>query len=157
MIKEDWVKVKGVDGFFVSNLGRVKSSKGRVKCSKRDNITREIAETILKPIQYNNSNSSLFYHMRCKSGSVVLVRAEYLFYENFIGRRGFYSIISHKDGDVFNNKIDNLIENAHQDKMNERWKTLKENEKYEISCFGRVRSKIPEIKDDLYFGNYIAK
>jgi len=97
-MNEEWRSIPGYDGYEVSNLGRVRGSRG----------------WILKPLISSNHH----YHIGLfKIGKRILRLVHSLVLEAFVGPCPDGMECRHLDGDPANNRLDNL-----------RWGTHRENE-----------------------------
>ena len=92
MDTEIWKKVKGFDGYEVSNLSRVRSSKGNVsRILKQSLAGKGYCKIILRQ---NNKGKNVFVHR---------LVCEY-FKDNYSKK----CVVNHIDGDKLNNSLDNL-------------------------------------------------
>lgn len=95
-MKEEWKEVNGYEGlYWISNLGRVKNSKGHIlkQSHSRDQFFGE--NPYLKVALWKNNRSKNF-------------RVHRLVAEAFIGNPDGLPYVNHKDGNKTNNCVDNL-------------------------------------------------
>ena len=102
---EIWKDVVGYEGLYeVSNEGRVKSKQRIVTTSV--GTKRKIEECILKPL---NSKVKRYYHVSLyKNGKQKLHSVHRIVSIAFIDNPGSKKEVNHIDGDVSNNKVNNL-------------------------------------------------
>ena len=139
-MEEIWKNIKGLTGYQISNLGRVKSlAKNIVK----GNIIQHRNERILTPhlnidgylcinINYNHKNRKYFIHR--------------LIAENFIPNPNNYPCINHKDENKLNNSISNL-----------EWCTFKYNVNYGTAMQRRIEKQSKSVIQYDLQGNKIAE
>ena len=89
-MEEVWKKIEGYEDYMVSNLGNVKNIK---------------TEKILKPY-LNNHNYLMITFTKDKISKVYLLHR--LVAINFIANPENKGCVKHKDGNINNNKVDNL-------------------------------------------------
>jgi len=99
---EIWKPIKDFDGYFISNFGRVKNSKGK----------------ILKYYVQNSGYQVIKLHKNKKGHHKLIHR---LVAETFIDNPNNKPEVNHKDGNKQNNKVENL-----------EWVTPSENRKHAI-------------------------
>lgn len=92
MVEEIWKPIANFDDYKVSNLGRVKSFKGR-------------NSRILKPTPQRSGHLQLWLR---RDGETVPVRVHRLVLETFVGPCPEGLVGCHKDDDPSNNVLDNL-------------------------------------------------
>ena len=100
---EIWVSVANCDGYYISNLGRVKS-------------TRRKQEKILKPLDTVYGYKRVALHNR---GDIKFRFIHRLVAEAFIDNPNNLQCVNHKDENKANNEVTNL-----------EWCTFKENTNY---------------------------
>lgn len=114
-MKEVWEQYKDTI-YEVSNLGRVRSKKIRVKVNpidKRDYITTR-GGNIRKSYNKENGYKAVMLKIDDSKRSYLIHR---LVAECFLPNPNNYRCVNHKDGDKTNNKVDNLEWCTHQENM----------------------------------------
>jgi hypothetical protein len=99
-MNEIWKKIKDFDGYFVSNLGKVRG-------------TRQNKDIILKNRTLSKSDNNKFYLpyqqvVLYENGKQKTKMIHRLVAENFISNPDNKPQVHHIDNDVTNNKVDNL-------------------------------------------------
>lgn len=104
-MEEVWKDIEGYEGLYqVSNLGRVKSLQRLLNTTRYSN--RTCKERVLKPLK---SKQSKYYSVSLYKGSKQkVVHIHRLVAMNFIPNPKKSEEVNHIDGDVSNNKVDNL-------------------------------------------------
>lgn len=150
---EQWKQVEIYDNYYISNYGRVYS------CYSRNitNINFKEGENKINIIHNNKT---------------YILKLDILVAKHFIPNLNSYKYLKHTDGDLTNNKFDNLewtsfgegkikntlVDNDEQNQNGEIWKTLKNHPNYQVSNFGSVRSifkkenKKPYITTNGFYG-----
>ena len=109
-MKEEWHSIANFDGYEISNLGRIRSNKYN-------------SPRIMKPWQvgriYKNGNRGAMAIKLMQGSKVIRRKVHHLVLEAFIGLAPEGHEAAHLDGDITNNRLDNLD-----------WVTHKENEKH---------------------------
>ena len=126
MLNEKWLCIKDFPKYQVSNLGRVKNSKGQIMKSKIENGMYRVC------LKNNDKTSS------------KLVKR--LVLEAFVGINKDLNILN-IDGDITNCRLDNLKYIEKVDKYEyienlpgEEWRDIKDFPNYKVSNMGRVKS-----------------
>lgn len=112
--EERWKPIGGYEGIYeVSDLGRVKRLRRRVKANIRNNNSVELKEMIIKsflsPIQGGKTGDGYFFSTlmgkdRKQRRRFIHRLVAFAFLENPEGK----STVNHKDGNKKNNHVDNL-------------------------------------------------
>lgn len=108
MKKEIWKPIKGYEGLYeVSNLGRIKSLKRKIKCNCGDKIlSRTINEKILNFIPSKNG------YLRVNLFKNKIIHTDYvhrIVAKTFIQQElSTADEVNHKNKDKTNNQVDNL-------------------------------------------------
>lgn len=104
MKNEVWKDIEGYEGLYqISNLGRVKSLKRKVKGNKNQG-ERFQYERIMK----QTICSTGYYSVTLKKDTIKTYKVHRLIAQAFIPNPNNYLIINHKDGNKLNNDIYNL-------------------------------------------------
>jgi formate dehydrogenase assembly factor FdhD len=103
---ETFKPINGFDGYFVSNLGRVKS-------------VRQGKERILKGIPLKRKSCSYHSVILRKDGKNHRHYIHTLVLETFVGKRPKGLVCRHKDNDVTNNCVTNLCWGTQKENMND--------------------------------------
>ena len=129
-IKEVWKDVKGFAGYYqVSNLGRVKS----LKYNKTRFLKKEIAKG-----KYNRVTLS-------KENKTTRFQVHRLVASHFISNPNNKPCVNHKDGNGFNNSVENL-----------EWCTYSENERHSYDVLGKINTNRKLTKSTAEFIRAIA-
>lgn len=105
---EEWRPIEGYEGYFVSNTGKVKSTKRRPEGK------------LLKPNKKKDGG-----HLRVclyKDGKVWSVEIQTLVASAFIGPRPYKNVVRHMDGNPENNNLWNLKYGTHEDNFQDSLK-----------------------------------
>ena len=141
-MSEVWKPIKGYDGIYeVSSLGRVRLL-DRVGIRK-DGSPYRWKGHLLKPKTYSRHYSKVRLVIKGESDRELHVHR--LVAEAFIPNPDNLPHVRHKNGDIYDNRADNLEwceqGNVSQSEDGEQWKPVVGYEgKYEVSNHGRVRS-----------------
>lgn len=102
-MSEVWKPVKGYEGYYeVSNLGRVKS---KARKYYRSDVLYHLKERVMKVSPSSSGYNTIILTVNGKAKSYLLHRLIALaFIENPQNKK----CINHKDGDKFNNSLENL-------------------------------------------------
>ena len=109
-MSEEWRKIKGFENYYVSNLGRVKNSKGKILKSRKE---RKNVEYIRVGLYKNGKLKNIPVHRL-----VALM---------FIPNPKNKPVVNHKNEIKHDNRVENL-----------EWVTLKENQNYGTCIARRV-------------------
>lgn len=134
---EEWKEIDGYEGYFVSNKGRVKKY-----------IKRYDAYCLLTP-QPNKNNNRLYVSVIDNNEKRHNLQIARLVGYNFVkGHSAEKNTINHIDGDVSNNKSDNL-----------EWASQAENNSHAYQSLNRTKVNFKRYKFDriLYMGKYEFK
>ena len=124
-MKEEWKDIKGYEGYYqVSNLGNIKSF---IYFNGHEYIYRE---RILKPQNNRYLTVRLAKNKKVKQYTIHRLVAEY-----FISNEDKKPYVNHKDGNKYNNRVDNL-----------EWCTAKENTQhaYNNNLIARITERKKE-------------
>lgn len=124
-MKEEWKDIKGYEGYYqVSNLGNIKSF---IYFNGHEYIYRE---RILKPQNNRYLTVRLAKNKKVKQYTIHRLVAEY-----FISNEDKKPYVNHKDGNKYNNRVDNL-----------EWCTAKENTQhaYKNNLIARITERKKE-------------
>lgn len=139
---EEWRNI-GEIGYEVSNFGRV-----RTFLNTRRNIISK--SKILKPWQsgrkYNNGKRGAVQVVICTEKGHNKKKVHHLVLEAFVGLCPEGMECAHKDGNILNNRLDNLEWTTHieNEKHKKRHKTLLYGEK--ATCVKLTEKKVQDIK-----------
>ena len=135
---EIWRDIKGYEGIYqVSDLGRVKSLSRRLRNSATYYISRE--KFLSCNLQKNKSDNIRVRLTKNKKTSNV--RVDMLVLNAFYDISDTPVIVENIDGDVFNNKLDNLKWYRNIKSLpGEVWRTIEGYSNYMVSNKGRVKS-----------------
>lgn len=152
MTEEIWKDVKGFEGRYqVSNMGRVRYSETRIK---RRYPNGTIATFISRKAgfkKYNISESGQYYYVVLTKGETfkVTINIDDLVARHFCDGYEYGMTITHKDGDLFNNSVNNLSFAWPEDLPGEVWKAISGYEGlYKVSNMGRVMALDKKKKRD---------
>jgi len=139
---EIWKSVPNTDELYeVSSFGKVKALTRLAK--SRNGHMRTIKERPLNPRTRDKKNHTGHVLFTVKDGTKLCRRLCDVVADAFVPNTGNKDILLHKDGDIYNNRADNLIwaDNlSRQSLEGEYWAPIKSVDgKYEISNFGRVK------------------
>lgn len=105
MKSEIWKDIKGYEGYYqVSNYGRVRSLDRTVVDSW---CTRNLKGKILKQTKHNGKQK-YYYVSLSKDNQIKKVFVHRLVARAFISNMKIKPQVNHKDGNPFNNKVENL-------------------------------------------------
>lgn len=107
-MNEIWKDIKNYEGLYqVSNLGRIKSL-GRNKTAGKGNYKRN--EKILRQYISKGKKSTILYKtvVLCKNGLEKRKLVHRLVADTFLLNKNKNLYVNHKDGNGFNNNLDNL-------------------------------------------------
>lgn len=127
-MKEIWKDIKGYEGLYqVSNFGNIKN--------KTTNI-------LLKPINHHNY---FYVHLCDKNHKRKNKSIHRLVAEMFLDKQNFNEV-NHKNGNKYDNHVDNLEWCSHNDNIKHRDNILCKNHKKKIRCIetGRAFNSIRE-------------
>ena len=136
--KEEWKDILGYEGIYqVSNLGRIKSLTRYVNRSRNGDAL--VKGRIMK--FFTNKNNAFHVELKNefnigKSRSVAKIVAE-----TFIKNENNFEYVKHKNGNVSDNRVENLDWFTRIDVMIERNKKIKKTSNYHGICFDKNKNK----------------
>lgn len=110
-MNEEWKSIKGYPDYEVSNLGRVRS--WRLK----GNTTKPVTEPRILKFATCGSGRKYYAVKLYRDNKGKSHRVHRLVLETFVGPMPEGLEVRHKDGDSFNNRLDNLVYGTHLENM----------------------------------------
>lgn len=140
-MEEVWKDIKGYEGLYqVSNMGRVRYPDTWITCPYPNGNTASIRvrKGSVKRLVFNNYGYSVALN---KGNKRKVIRLCELVAAHFCNGYEEGMQVTHIDGDIANNRADNLSYKWMEDLPGEQWKPIKNFEGlYEVSNMGRFRS-----------------
>ena len=115
-MEEIWKPVSDVDGYEVSNLGRVRSIPRLVNVAGGGQ--RLAPSKMLKPWR-SSDNGNRAGHLTVSLGRGIRCRVHHLVLEEFVGPRPPGMLALHRDGDSSNNTVENLYWGTYSENMHD--------------------------------------
>ena len=113
---EVWKPIRGFKGHYeISNHGRVKSLSRKIKHSRSIFLTMK--ERILKQSVTRNGKPHYAHVILSLNGKHTTGHIHQLAAKTFIGKRPYGCEVMHKDGNLLNNHVSNLIYGTRKDNM----------------------------------------
>ena len=147
-MSEVWKDIPGYEGLYqVSNLGNVKSLDRKVINSI--GIERNLKGSILKFKYYKSGRPCVELY---RNGKSKVYKPYYLVMLAFVGARPDDFVVTHKDGDFLNNKLENLSYDTQSQNQIDLYRQGKSTSTGKLSI-----NEVLEIRKLYNTGNYTQK
>lgn len=109
---EEWKPVAGIDGYLVSNLGRIRSIKPRK--GARSQVNDGLLTGWIQTVRNGYKRQLIAFRV---DGKTIIKRVHHVVLEAFIGPRQQNHEALHGNGDALDNRLDNLRWGTHHENV----------------------------------------